>query len=274
MKGIEEYDIATQLNGYRKSLNQGHRVMAVVHSQGNLFLNEVGKRLENWEKEYIEAYGIATPADTLFKSNNEPALNNYITSDQDFIKHVGLNINHTLTETEKSIYDIGLLDFKSGHFIINYLQIPSTRDFIVQGIEGKTKKLLNLPSMFKFTPAANYCEQIPIIHKHKDESYFGLIFNENGKVNSVGTNVVMNNRYLNRVIELTEDPVNCYSDIEQIDYIKRENGLEQDITISNIENKGYVIKGEMNGYESNKTYIGEINNTETGEKIESIKFKN
>lgn len=272
MKGVEEYDITTQLNGYKKSLNQGHRVMALVHSQGNLFLNEVGKRLEIWEKEYIEAYGIATPADTLFKTNNEASLNNYITSDQDIINNVGLDINYTLTETEKSIYDIELYDFFSGHFIMNYLQIPSTRDLVVQGIEGKTQKLLNLPSLFKFTSTANYCEQIPIIHKYKEESYLGLVFNENGKVNSIGNNVVMNNRYLNGVIELIQDPINCYSDLDSIDFIKRKKGLEQEISILNIENKGYVIKGEMNGYETEKTYIGEITNTETGEKIESIRF--
>jgi len=59
-------DLDTQITAYQNSIKQGHKVLAVAHSQGNLFTREayiaLGQRSKNaWMQNYFSAVSIASP---------------------------------------------------------------------------------------------------------------------------------------------------------------------------------------------------------------------
>ncbi|MBD3797224.1 MAG: hypothetical protein IE887_05715 [Campylobacterales bacterium] len=60
---IENYDLTTQIEAYKNSIKNGHGVIVVSHSQGNLFTNRAYEKLEDWMKPYFHNMGVATPAD-------------------------------------------------------------------------------------------------------------------------------------------------------------------------------------------------------------------
>ena len=54
-------DITLQTQKYKKSIKDGHKVLVVAHSQGNLFTYESYNALDDWMKDYFEAVSIASP---------------------------------------------------------------------------------------------------------------------------------------------------------------------------------------------------------------------
>ena len=61
-----QHDLDIQVNHYKKSIRDGHRVLVVAHSQGNLFTTEAYRRLGKesklgWMQTYFEAVSIASP---------------------------------------------------------------------------------------------------------------------------------------------------------------------------------------------------------------------
>ena len=51
-----------QMDKYKESIKAGHGVIAVAHSQGNLFTIEAFKELDPWMKPYFHMISVATPA--------------------------------------------------------------------------------------------------------------------------------------------------------------------------------------------------------------------
>jgi len=51
-------DLSKQINAYKESINAGHKVLAVAHSQGNLFTGEAYRALSSSMRESFEAVTI------------------------------------------------------------------------------------------------------------------------------------------------------------------------------------------------------------------------
>ena len=65
-KTIHSLDLEDQVDKYEASITNGHKVLVVAHSQGNLFAQEAYERLgergkDNWMQQYFEAVSIASP---------------------------------------------------------------------------------------------------------------------------------------------------------------------------------------------------------------------
>ena len=64
-KTIHSLDLEDQVDKYEASITNGHKVLVVAHSQGNLFAQEAYERLgtrgkDNWMQQYFEAVSIAS----------------------------------------------------------------------------------------------------------------------------------------------------------------------------------------------------------------------
>jgi hypothetical protein len=57
-------DLQKQVDAYKESIAQGHKVLAVAHSQGNLFTFEAYEALPVWMRGYFEAISVASPMST------------------------------------------------------------------------------------------------------------------------------------------------------------------------------------------------------------------
>jgi hypothetical protein len=62
-------DLQGQIDKYSQSILDGHRVLVVAHSQGNLFTGEAYTALEGWMKDYFFAVSVASPRLFKIKSN-------------------------------------------------------------------------------------------------------------------------------------------------------------------------------------------------------------
>ena len=67
-KSAHDADLNLQVRKYEASIRNGHRVLVVAHSQGNLFMVEAFEKLENWMKPYFHTLAIASLASSEFKS--------------------------------------------------------------------------------------------------------------------------------------------------------------------------------------------------------------
>jgi len=54
-------DLKKQVKAYKQSIESGHRVLVVAHSQGNLFTGDAYGALDSWMKPYFEAVSVASP---------------------------------------------------------------------------------------------------------------------------------------------------------------------------------------------------------------------
>jgi hypothetical protein len=59
---IENENLDWMVNTYKRSINDGHRVILVSHSQGNLFGVRAYDELESWQKKYFKQVSVASPA--------------------------------------------------------------------------------------------------------------------------------------------------------------------------------------------------------------------
>ena len=103
-------DLKTQIDTYKASIKSGHKVLVVAHSQGNLFTNEVYKKLlghttDWWMTRYFKVVSIASPM--CFKiTPNTPG----ISWDNDVVPNmVGLcsafNVENNVRKVSWEFYD-------------------------------------------------------------------------------------------------------------------------------------------------------------------------
>jgi len=50
-----EADLSEQVHKYKSSIRDGHKVLVVAHSQGNLFAYEAYRKLPGWMREYLSS---------------------------------------------------------------------------------------------------------------------------------------------------------------------------------------------------------------------------
>lgn len=83
-KITSEATLSEQTNAYMRSVEQGHGVVTIAHSQGNFFTNEAFNRIiteaqKGWMKPYLHMISVASPSKEVF--NNGP----HVTFDNDVI---------------------------------------------------------------------------------------------------------------------------------------------------------------------------------------------
>jgi len=66
-KTSHDRNLETQINAYKESIENGHKVLVVAHSQGNLFTYEAREKLlfgtnQGWMSKYFQVVSIASPA--------------------------------------------------------------------------------------------------------------------------------------------------------------------------------------------------------------------
>lgn len=76
-------DLQNHIEKYEHSIKSGHKVLAIGHSQGNLFINQEYKLLDDWMKMYFSAVAIATPANNVIGDESSTAP--YVTFYNDMI---------------------------------------------------------------------------------------------------------------------------------------------------------------------------------------------
>jgi hypothetical protein len=59
---IENENLDWMVKIYERAINDGHRVILISHSQGNLFGIRAYDQLESWQKKYFKQVSVATPA--------------------------------------------------------------------------------------------------------------------------------------------------------------------------------------------------------------------
>jgi hypothetical protein len=74
---VHASDVQTQITAYKQSIKDGHKVLAVAHSQGNLFTYEALRGLDPWMQEYFKTVGLTTPSDKTIPHSH------YLTFDND-----------------------------------------------------------------------------------------------------------------------------------------------------------------------------------------------
>ncbi len=62
-------DLKGQIEKYKSSIENGHKVLVVAHSQGNLFTYEAYNGLPGWMQNYFEAVSVASPMSANIKEN-------------------------------------------------------------------------------------------------------------------------------------------------------------------------------------------------------------
>jgi len=70
-----EADLGVQITDYKNSIALGHSVIAVAHSQGNLFTNDAYEKATqddgSWRKDYFIVVAVASPATKLLEDNDK-----------------------------------------------------------------------------------------------------------------------------------------------------------------------------------------------------------
>ena len=173
----EQQDVITHTNKYYKSVKDGHGVIIIAHSQGNLFTNRAynsfGSSYNNteWVKQYIQAMGVATPANNLLGEKSPP----YVTFDNDMIQLVPGSLTpntenkkrytfkNALNETIDNIYSM-----EAHAFLSSYMATDNTKNTILGFIDGAiTKHNLALSQWQKSQEFGCGCDKrIYVEHKH------------------------------------------------------------------------------------------------------------
>jgi len=182
----EQEDVTAQEINYIRSIAQGHRVIIVAHSQGNLFTNRVYEDFKigdviygfAWMRQYIDAIGVATPANNVIGADSP-----YLTFDNDMIQLVPDSLPSNVTNPKRyHIYngideDLGetIYSIKAHSFLSSYMATDITRNAILGFIEQKIEEHKKSPSQWK--KDRNFgclCKEKSVSVKHKfllDKSY-------------------------------------------------------------------------------------------------------
>ena len=79
-------DLDLQVEKYKTSIKNGHKVLVVAHSQGNLFAYEAYRLLPDWMQDYWEAVGVASPG--MFEIKKDAPV---ISWDNDLVADLAVN---------------------------------------------------------------------------------------------------------------------------------------------------------------------------------------
>lgn len=163
IKKREQEDVKKQFEAYTKSIKDGHGVVVIAHSQGNLFTNVVYDMFTNhwipwdedtaWMKKYFSTFALGSPANSVL-GKKEP----FVTFHEDIVGltslGLGTNISHPNPMICGKIGDIRIpWCFKAHYFLTSYMKEKVTRDhilgFIRNRVDEQTYNKMLRPSQWK-----------------------------------------------------------------------------------------------------------------------------
>ncbi len=140
-----ERDLSKQVKAYENSIKDGHKVLVVAHSQGNLFTSEALNSLSSWMQDYFYAVSVASPKAFKIKSDTP-----HIAFDNDIVPWLGC----VYVATDNPNDEVGSIE---SHAFTYYMGLPSaetnkTTDVakikIMDAIDGGLSKLDSLKSQW------------------------------------------------------------------------------------------------------------------------------
>jgi hypothetical protein len=150
----EGIDLNNMIASYQDSINNGHRVVLISHSQGNLFGVRAYDRLKSWQKKYFWQVSVATPAARVAKGGG------YVTVDNDMVITPLIEIAGALPANARNANTNS--DYHH-EFAAEYLEGSSTRGAIISLIRSAYAGAKGAPSQWKlqdnYTCSIDGCEQ-------------------------------------------------------------------------------------------------------------------
>ena len=183
-----EKDLEIQIEAYKKNISNGHRVLVIAHSQGNLFTSEAYNALDDWMKEYFEAISVASPRALKIK-NNTP----HTAWTKDIVPWLGVSFNGIDDPND----DVGVIDAHSFKYYMGYadpttgLSTSIARNDILVNIDSKLFQLYAQHSQWKVkqTTGCGCDQRVTLTHKeatanldHLLAGISALSFDVNGKL--------------------------------------------------------------------------------------------
>lgn len=165
IKRREQKDVKTQFSAYTQSIKDGHGVVVIAHSQGNLFTNVAYDMFTNhwlpwnedteWMRRYFSAFAVASPANDVL-GQSEP----HITFDNDIIGIVPNSLKWNIKNPIRYYYENAVgekidnrFSFEAHAFLTSYMKEKVTRDhilgFIRNRVDEQTYNKMLRPSQWK-----------------------------------------------------------------------------------------------------------------------------
>lgn len=217
MVSEERKDLDVMVKSYKDDISQGHKVLLVSHSQGNLFGLRAFDELA-WEKKYFLQLSIASPASRVANDGE------WITNIHDFVikQLIDLTIIENSLDANAAI-STGLNDL-SGHKFVTYLGGVETAVKIKGALSRSLDKLNKVSSQWNITQEDTYCTSKACSEKkvyvtHVSKSYamnekmsqtLVYPFNSNGKLYSVAGGYVKGGEGGEKVIDNPSDGI-CFA---------------------------------------------------------------
>ena len=149
VENFENLNVDELVKGYKESIDKGHRVVLVSHSQGNLFGLRSFDRLEPWQKDYFRQVSVATPASRVAHYDG------YVTLNGDLIIK-GVTLLGALPGNAVNPEQTDLLDMEH-EFINAYLMGSVTSIKIIDLIKTAIDNSHKAPSQWQFEDEKPAC---------------------------------------------------------------------------------------------------------------------
>ncbi|MDR1614891.1 MAG: hypothetical protein LBS26_04895 [Campylobacteraceae bacterium] len=217
---IENENLDWMVDDYQRSIKDGHRVILVSHSQGNLFGVRAYDKLDSWQKRYFRQVSVATPASRVAGGGG------YVTSVNDKIIH-GFDytpgIPGALAGNARNSQENLGGDEYNHEFVKSYLNGDVTQERIKGLIDAALSDVQALPSQWVFedkpTCSIDGCEHKARNVTHRYESSLSsnmkgikvYPFDDEGKLYLVNGGYVKANDIRGDSIEIKNDDIEiCY----------------------------------------------------------------
>jgi hypothetical protein len=170
-------DVLTQATAYANSIEQGHGVIVVAHSQGNFFTNfTVEEKMQPWTQKYFHVLGVATPTSSIANGGA------YLTFDNDVIQavpgHLGWNVKNPKRYQFSNTNIETFFSVEAHNFLESYMATPATSNAILGFIEGAITTHNTADSQWKKSKKFGCGCKERIYVEHKYDTSLNQLMNE------------------------------------------------------------------------------------------------
>jgi hypothetical protein len=169
----EGANLNNMVANYQNSINDGHKVVLISHSQGNLFGVRAYDRLSSWQKKYFWQVSVASPASRTAKGGG------YVTVDNDMVIGPLIEIAGALPANAGNSNTQN--DSIHHEFVGEYLSGDATRGAIIGLIQSAYNSAKGAPSQWRVegnqTCSVNGCEEKIRGVKHLHDSSLNFLMN-------------------------------------------------------------------------------------------------
>lgn len=269
IKKEESDDVKKHVQSYIRSAKDGHGIIVIAHSQGNLFTNRAYKELHSeldidnydWVQNYFHMLGVATPANNVIGSNSP-----YITFDNDMIQLVPDSLGVNITNPKRYKFNTAtgeeletLYSVEAHAFLSSYFSTEGTKSTILDYISSSIQTHSQADSQWEKDEefdkgTKNY--KITVKNKHDsriimDKKVFP--FNEAKKLYYVDGNI---SGYVKASCG-GDEIVDSWDGQKDDEFYMIDNPEEEKINIDNQQSfGGWVGIGFIKPYIQRCTYVG------------------